>query len=453
MSSPVARTTAAKAHLKHFVFLELPPELRNQIYGYLLKHGQPINVTMPKAKNGQRPSRFKYYWPGLKGSPLLMSCKQVHEECQQYMWGHNKLKSDDASTFQFLPQALGEGFQYCQHFSLKIHFKWVVFHEAEWPRAMKLIAEQMLALRTFKLWTRFPVNQPALREAFGDNRTYQEVRALERFGAFLKVRMPEMNFLVMTLPWNHGGDTYISIKLLKDAPKTSMMTERRALLNTRSIRRFGWDELLDIPPTRFKIDPRSETSETGKYAKFSLKDCARIDDMAYMTRQELRSKGHNVNPRPDTLINQAKANAARRTREAEDRKERERNAQATLEALATRGSRQRGGRHRQKLETAGPPPGAHGMQPSRPLPQWGSIPIGKDKAKDAKDGKEAKAAGGRSSLSLSTHSRNGQAVAPGLFGGLEARMNVQQLDRTNGSSAVASVPADTEYTNDFPAPG
>jgi hypothetical protein len=164
---------------------------------------------------------------------------------------------------------------------------------------------------------------------------YQEFRALERFGAFLKVRMPEMNFLVVTLPWNHAGDTCISIKLSKDAPKTSKMTERRILLNTRSIRRFGWDELLNIPSTRFKIDPRSETSETGTNAKFWLEDCARIDDMAYMTRQELRSKGHNFNPRPDTLIKQARANAARRTREAEGRKKRERNAQATLEALAT----------------------------------------------------------------------------------------------------------------------
>jgi hypothetical protein len=90
------------------------------------------------------------------------------------------------------------------------------------------------------------------------------------------------------------------------------------------------------------------------------------------------------------------------------------------------------------------------MQPSRTLPQQGSIPIGKDKAKDEK---EAKAAGERGPFSHSSHSRNGQAVAPSLFGGSNGCMDMQKLDRSNGHSAVASVPSGAEYANDFPALG
>jgi hypothetical protein len=331
--------------------------------------------------------------------------------------------------------------------SLKMHFKWIVSHEIEWPRAMKLIAEQMPALRSLKLWTRFHTNQPPLRETSGGNRTYQEIRALERFGAFFILRMLEMKFLIRTLPREEGGSVHISIKLLKDAPKQSKMTEHRILHNTRSLRIFTWDELLEIPPTRFKIDPRSETSETGEYAKFSLEDCARIDDMAYMTRKELRSKGCHANPRPDTLIHQDKANAVRRAREEHEHKEREENTQANIAALAAWRTGRRGGRFGQVLTTLPTLSIANETLASLSLPQWGSVSIGKDKARSGEQAKDAN----KASSSASIRVPNTQSPTPSLFGKPKKGRNKAQANGSKWNSAPVAAPPVNGYDKEFPA--
>jgi hypothetical protein len=111
---------------------------------------------MPKHKNGVMPRRFKNYWPGLKGTPVLMTCKQISKECQEYIWGNNKFKCDDALTLRRLPPAMGEHLQFAQRISIKMHLKWIVNPAGEWPRAMKFIAEEIPADATIKFWTRFP---------------------------------------------------------------------------------------------------------------------------------------------------------------------------------------------------------------------------------------------------------------------------------------------------------
>jgi hypothetical protein len=100
----------------------------------------------------------------------------------------------------------------------------------------------------------------------------------------MMVRMPKMKLLVLTLPYTQNGYTFASIILLQDPPKMSKMTEEQVLLNSRSVRRFDWDDLLSVPPSRFKIDLHSKTSEAGVYHKHLPEDCAKIDNLGYITK-------------------------------------------------------------------------------------------------------------------------------------------------------------------------
>jgi hypothetical protein len=310
---------------KEFYFMNLPGDLRYEIYSYFFPRGT-INITLPKRKNGVVPHCFKHFFR-VEGLQLLILSKQIFAECSDFLWTRNKFTSKDALTFNALPGVMGGAVANIKHIELKNHFRMVVDSQQQWPKMMRLLSENFTSLSTFELYADFGAMQGPLEEKSGTDRVRQEVRASVRFGAFLVVRIPQLSFLVLELPYAMYGRAYARVKVTEHAPK---VRDGEILLNSRAIRHAAtWNELHDVSIKHFEIDSNCPTSEMASFGLLP-KDMKKIDTIGYQTRGELYRKNIHQTPSVDTMIIAARENMMAHERMAQEARARKKNTETTL---------------------------------------------------------------------------------------------------------------------------
>ncbi|KAF1829360.1 hypothetical protein BDW02DRAFT_473743, partial [Decorospora gaudefroyi] len=85
----IPRVTAATAH-DGCTFLDLPAEVRNNVYKNIFEHEKPIQITYAGAGDGRAPFTSDVYPSIRNGINLLLSCRQVYHEAASVLYSRNK---------------------------------------------------------------------------------------------------------------------------------------------------------------------------------------------------------------------------------------------------------------------------------------------------------------------------------------------------------------------------
>lgn len=291
----------------------LTPEIISIVLSYLIEHGYDINITLQARKRGRMAS-FKSWFPGFENRPLFKANNELRDHCVRFLFSNNQFFSQDASSFQDLPRAMGEEWvSHIRHLKLKNHFLYVTQPTKEWDNQLEFIVTKLPELIDFVLTADFPSDRPALGETGGKDRSKQEIRGLIGIGAFMTLRHP----ILTTMIWpegsgaDHNGRIFMSIELKANDLRTG---PKDHIINSTAIRRCSWNELHDAPIETFFLPNNASTSEGPEPGTLLEADCKLIDKFGYVTRSAQRKLGHTgLFHSAPKLIHNAKINRHNRS--------------------------------------------------------------------------------------------------------------------------------------------
>jgi hypothetical protein len=184
----------------------LPGETIMKIIGLVLGSEQTVDLTMPHAKGGRIKLRFTQWFPALRDafSKFLLTCKCARAEGIDYLSRTTRFKSRNSDSARNIPALFGtEATGMIRRFELHADFRNKTMHEPLTPPLLEMLVNSMPHLRRFSFCSDYLTHSVAFpQHESGDpdgsvSRHDQERRFLLRFGAFLTLRHPSLEVLVL----------------------------------------------------------------------------------------------------------------------------------------------------------------------------------------------------------------------------------------------------------------
>lgn len=106
--------TSSQANNKSCPFLDLPGEIRNEIYSLAMLEGCTISLELIDKDTFRHSYRNKNKveqaeCPARRAVVLALTCKQIHQESLSLFYGNNKFKLENFGELKAFIKAIGEG--------------------------------------------------------------------------------------------------------------------------------------------------------------------------------------------------------------------------------------------------------------------------------------------------------------------------------------------------------
>ncbi|KAJ9500349.1 hypothetical protein H2202_004144 [Exophiala xenobiotica] len=258
-------------------FAQLPPEIRQEIYNYILHNdwddrGRERVITVLRSCSG-RLHRYQSFLPRrLEG--LLLSCKTLHADLLEYLMESTRFKFE-CGTRQWLkdtPYVWGyESLKLVRYLDMSSHYYLLTRPETHFANLLRVLTTGFPNLQWLRFSSEWETSSVCIpyeetKDKDRPTRHQQEMRTLLLLGAWLALRHKNMDLLTCspvttsTNRWNEPT-TRVWIEVMDKDLVRSMASVEDQVLDTPKIRRTAWSDLAMLSIQDLTIDRKSESSE------------------------------------------------------------------------------------------------------------------------------------------------------------------------------------------------
>ncbi|KAK5458055.1 hypothetical protein LTS15_004134 [Exophiala xenobiotica] len=234
--------TAPATSFNDSAFAQIPPEIRQEIYRYILHNdlddwGRERDITVLRSCSGRIHCYQSFLPRRLEG--LLLSCKNLHADLLEYLMESTRFKFE-CGTRQWLkdaPYVLGyESLKLVRYLDMSSHYYLLSRPETHFANLLRVLTNGFPNLKWLRFSSEWETNSVCIsyketKDKGRPSRRQQEMRTLLLLGAWLTLRHKNMHLLTCSpvttsTNWRDEPTTRICIEVMdKDLVKSMTSVE------------------------------------------------------------------------------------------------------------------------------------------------------------------------------------------------------------------------------------